>query len=346
MIMPVKPYFYLLYTLLALALFCTISAAVIPDDHLLPSDSQQIPDRPKLHQHHKRYENTDEPTPFDTSLGQNFTSKACPNFITSHLSSTTSSTSPAYQNCHPLSLLLRDSNSFFSNTLRSAPETSHFLDTACEASATSCARKLRELAGELVRKEHCGEDYEKGNPVVVDAYVDLVAYEAVYRASCLKDPGPGNGTSNQTEAGAAVATQSDNGGGGGYCFVNAVTNSTKPADYDIYFIPLGAALSDDDNVGYGNSIPPKDEYITCNACLRASMEIYADYARRDGQPLVGSYVPSARVVDRHCGRGFANVNVTVGAVKDAAVSRGAVTTGGDGGLVGVVLVWGLVTLLM
>lgn len=76
------------------------------------------------------------------------------------------------------------------------------------------------------------------------------------------------------------------------------------------------------------------------------MEIYADYARRDGQPLVDSYVPSAKVVNRHCGKGFANENVTVGAVKDAAVSGGAVAVGGDGcGLVGVIMVAGLVTLM-
>ena len=44
---------------------------------------------------------TSLPQPFDTSIGSNFTSQACPNFLEGFLANAT------FQNCHPLSLLLQ-----------------------------------------------------------------------------------------------------------------------------------------------------------------------------------------------------------------------------------------------
>lgn len=117
--------------------------------------------------------------------------------------------------------------------------------------------------------------------------MNLVVYEPVYRASCLKDPGTDE-----------------------YCFVDAVTNSSSPADYALYFLPFGEVLPDH---GKGPS---------CTPCLKASMRVFRDWARRDGQPLAGSYLPSAKVVNRYCGDGFADLNVTVGDQRVAATSGG------------------------
>lgn len=294
-----QPYSYFYFFLIILV---AVSTSAIPVQHGSDfSGEQQITDRPELttsleralEHHHgiitygddtkntlapRGTTDTELPTPFDTSLGTNYTKKSCPKFFTKFLSDS------SFQSCHALSLLLRNSNSFF-YTLHSATATSHLLDVACSASVSQCTSTLASLANQLIKDDNCGEEYKLGNPNVVDAYVDLVSYEPLYHASCLKNPVTDN-----------------------YCFVDAATNSTNSADYDVYFIPFGNALEDHDEASWDNNTP------TCNKCLRETMGVYERFARVDGQPLVQSYLPSATVVDRHCGSGFADLNVTVGAV--------------------------------
>lgn len=48
------------------------------------------------------------------------------------------------------------------------------------------------------------------------------------------------------------------------------------------------------------------------------MDLFRTWAVEDGQPLAESYLPSARNVNRLCGRGFADVNVTVGAAEQSS----------------------------
>ncbi|RJE17970.1 hypothetical protein PHISCL_09697, partial [Aspergillus sclerotialis] len=209
------------------------------------------------------------PTPFDTSLSSNFTTKSCPKFFSSLLSN------PSLLNCHALSLLLQDSTSFF-HTLTSLPFTSRTLDTACAAPVSKCSSLLTDFANKLLDQSNCGKDYSLGNPLVRNLYRDLVAYEPVYRSSCLT-----SSESNST----------------GYCFVDAVF-SNNSADYNLYFLPLGGELT-------------RGVHLTCSTCLQATMGVYADWAAVEGQPLARSYIPSAKVVENACGKGFVDVNVTV-----------------------------------
>jgi len=44
------------------------------------------------------------------------------------------------------------------------------------------------------------------------------------------------------------------------------------------------------------------------------MDIFSGWAKRDGQSLDTTYLPSARIVNAHCGEGFAATNITVGSV--------------------------------
>ncbi|KAL5364739.1 hypothetical protein BJX96DRAFT_157852 [Aspergillus floccosus] len=219
----------------------------------------------------------DLPTPFDTSISNNFTSKSCPDFFKKFLADS------AFTECYALSCLLRNSNSFF-YTLRSAPATSHLLDLACAADSNKCNKKMSELASSLTKDSNCGKDYRLGNPVVTDAYTNFITYLPVYRATCLTSP-----TTND------------------YCFVDAVTNTTNPADYNTYSVAFGSTLS---------SAP----YPTCNACLQATMRVFATYAKVADQPLASSYLPSAQGINSKCGSGFVDANVTVGVEK--AVSAG------------------------
>lgn len=225
------------------------------------------------------------PTAFDTSLSNNFTTESCPSFFKKFLADS------SFTDCHAISTLLRDSTGFF-HTLRSAASTSHVLDTACSADVSSCSSTMSSFASDLLNDDNCGQDYEDGNPLVENAYYDMITYEPIYRATCLQNPDTSD-----------------------YCFVDAVTNSSNPADYDIYFLPYGSTI--------GSSSTP-----ACGACLQATLDIFSEWAQVKDQPLADSYLPSAHTMNGKCGADFAKVNITVGEEDDvpsAASSQRAIS---------------------
>jgi hypothetical protein len=177
-------------------------------------------------------------------------------------------------------MLLRDSTAFF-HILTSAASTSRVLDIACAADVSSCASTLSSLASDLIDDSNCGKDYADGNPLVTNAYVDLITYEPIYRATCLQNPDTSN-----------------------YCFVDAVTNTSSAADYDVYFLPYGSTINN------ATSLP------TCSSCLQATLEVFSEWAQVENQPLAESYLTSAEAINGKCGSNFANVNVTVGTEED------------------------------
>ncbi|KAJ5121785.1 hypothetical protein N7526_008722 [Penicillium atrosanguineum] len=214
-----------------------------------------------------RNTNSDMPTAFDT-ISNNFANATCVSFFKRFLSNTT------VTDCHAVSLLLENSNSFF-HTLTSATATSRILDTACSEPLSKCSTIMTNLASQMLSDSNCGQDYQSGNSFVQGAYEDLIAYEPMYLATCL--------TNSVT---------------GDYCFVDAVQNSTAPNDYNVYFMPLGTTI--------GTS------KLTCGQCLKDTMTTFAQWATVDGQALDTTYLPSARNVNDLCGAGFAKVNITVG----------------------------------
>ncbi|KAE8387722.1 hypothetical protein BDV23DRAFT_160668 [Aspergillus alliaceus] len=217
-----------------------------------------------------RSTNSDLPAPFDTNLSTNFTSDTCPKFFKKFLSDS------KFTSCYALSMFIRDSSSFF-QTLKSAAATSRLLDLACAADVSQCSSLMSDLASRITKSDACAKDYELGNPIVTNAYTDMIIYEPMYRATCLKNPSTG-----------------------AYCFVDAVTNSSSPADYDVYSIPYGTTLT----------YPP---YPTCDKCVQASMDVFGEWAQKKGQPLARSYLPSARAINSQCGVSFTNANITVAA---------------------------------
>ena len=152
------------------------------------------------------------PSPFDSSLGSNFTSQACPDFFDSFLSNTT------FRACVPVSLLLQTSKSFFS-AARSPEVMTETLNAACAASLPMCQPLMSYLASELISNSHCGADYQDQNPLVSQAYAGFVAYQAVYQATCLKSTETGN-----------------------YCFADAITNQLNPSDSYPYYTAVGLNL--------------------------------------------------------------------------------------------------------
>jgi hypothetical protein len=214
-----------------------------------------------------RTSTSDMPTPFDT-VSNNFANATCVSFFKKFLSNTT------VTDCHAVSLLLENSNSFF-HTLASAAATSRVLNTACSQPLSKCASIMTDLAEQMLQEDNCGQDYESNNSVVQGTYQDLVAYKPIYLATCFTN----------------AATKN-------YCLVDAVKNTTAPNDYNVYFMPLGSVM------GSGR--------LTCGQCLRDTVNIFAHWATVDGQALDTTYLPSARTINEICGAGFANTNVTVG----------------------------------
>jgi hypothetical protein len=84
----------------------------------------------------------------------------------------------------------------------------------------------------------CKQDLASENPLITYAHLGLMAYQPLYRASCLKNP--------STAA---------------YCFADAITNYNNSADAYIYFLPLNISL-------VGGSQP------TCTSCLKQTMNVF------------------------------------------------------------------------
>lgn len=222
------------------------------------------------------------PSAFDTSLGSNFTSQACPNFFNNFLNNAT------FRDCHPTSLLLQNSHSFF-KTFRSPLLLSQALDASCGASLARCSPLMASLAFQLVQDANCGQDYRNQNPLVTQAHTGLVSYEALYRATCLKSSTTGN-----------------------YCFADAISNTSNPADPYPYYTALGTNL-------------PAASRPTCDQCLQDAMAIFAGYAANRNQPVSTTYMSTAQQIALGCGPSFVNSTVPVATISNTAAKHGALT---------------------
>ncbi|KAK5171783.1 uncharacterized protein LTR77_003419 [Saxophila tyrrhenica] len=216
----------------------------------------------------------DLPHPFDTSLGNNFTTTSCPAFFNDFLNNAT------FQECLPFSLLLQTSNSFFTTT-RSLPDLTTTLTATCSVPFRACASLMSSLATQIQSPSTCGPDLSLQNPTVTQAYNGFLAYTPLYHAGCLTDP--------------TLRTPENE---KGYCFASAVTNASAPTSSYIYYLPLGVAL-------------PGGTQPSCDRCLRRTMGVFADYAGDGGQPLSGVYAAAAQQVDMVCGPTFVEANVVV-----------------------------------
>lgn len=238
----------------------------------------------------------DIPRAFDTGFSNNLTS-SCANFL-SHLRN-----SDALNNCHPFSLMLQVSyylitsttcladlaqtSSGFFDASKSYLRITQTLDATCAVDASQCKTTLDGFARELVLTTACKTDYDNDNPMVLQAYNGLVAYQPAYQASCLRDSE------------------------GSYCFANAVSNTSSTTDAYPYYLPIGQELP-------GGSRP------TCNSCLQQAMSVFSQYANNSTQPISKTYTTAAQQMSISCGSTF--VNVTAAPLKGAASTTSASIT--------------------
>lgn len=221
------------------------------------------------------------PTPFDGALAANFSGEdgggTCLNFINSFLQNST------FQECYPLSLLLKNSNSFF-QAMKSLVKITQVLEASCKADKGSCTSYLNDLADQLISDDNCGQDYAKNNPVVVQAYKGMKAYEEIYSATCLTDPNTSN-----------------------YCFVNAVTNQTTYDNVYIYNLPL-------------NSTIPSKALPACDYCTSETMKIYQAAAADRRKCIANTYVDAANHINSDCGPDFVSASLPDALPESAAIS--------------------------
>ncbi|KAI9724891.1 MAG: hypothetical protein M1812_000167 [Candelaria pacifica] len=208
--------------------------------------------------------NSPLPSPFDTNLGNNFTS-SCQGFFQTVLNNST------FKACLPFSLLLQNSQSFFS-AAKSIVRITQTLDATCNANFTQCSSTMSSLSQQLVSSSYCGTDYKNQNPIVLQAYNGFVSYEPLYQAGCRRDSS------------------------GGYCFADAITNTSSPSDSYPYYLPLGVSLP-------GASRP------TCSTCLQNTMQSFSSAAANKTQPVSQVYSNAAQQINIGCGPTFVNTTV-------------------------------------
>ena len=158
---------------------------------------------------------------------------------------------------------------------------------------------MASYANQLKANGGCGQDFQRQNPNVIEAYDGFVGYQAVYEATCRKTTSP--------ESTASTAESSDN---SSYCYTGAVTNASAPTSSYIYFLPVGLAL-------------PSGTMPACTQCLSQTMAAYAKYAGNGSQPLSAVYGEAMSQITLSCGPNF--VNATVPVVKGAALAAVAPT---------------------
>jgi len=134
----------------------------------------------------------------------------------------------------------------------------------------------------LISDENCSQEYNSGQPNIMQAYVGLRAYNVLYKATCLRDE------------------ENDD----MYCFANAVTNTSTPANAYFYYLPLNKAL-------------PQAANPACSKCLQDTMAIYQAAAAYRKQAIANTYVAAAETLNSICGPQFANDTLPA-EIQDAA----------------------------
>ena len=145
------------------------------------------------------------------------------------------------------------------------------------------------LAQQLKLDSNCGEDHKLQNPMVRQAHAGLISYPTLYQASCLKD------SSRK------------------YCYANAVTNISSPADSYVYYLPLGMPL-------------PGGSQLTCSECLKTTMGFFNEVAGNKSQPISAPYKEAAMMINMGCGPSFVKQEVNI-TDQEGAAARGVETMG-------------------
>ena len=134
------------------------------------------------------------------------------------------------------------------------------------------------IAAQLVSNDHCGQDLQKQNPLVVSALTGLQNYLLYYGAGCLKD--------NATDIYCTFPMISLLTSG----YTLAITNSTNSADTAVYYLPTLSLIS--------------GAQPSCSYCNQQLFDIYDTFSSNSTLGISKNYLQAAEVVDSNCGAGF------------------------------------------
>ncbi|KAL1888575.1 hypothetical protein Cpir12675_006120 [Ceratocystis pirilliformis] len=232
------------------------------------------------------------PSPMDENLNYNFTTnggKSCPAFLNSLLND------EQFTACYPISMLLKGSHSFFS-AQRQLQTVVRVLDTSCDVDFDTCKAYLKQKALDLTGPKNCAEEYHNDASNIMMVYWGLIAYEPLYKATCIRDP--------ETSM---------------YCYANAVTNTSTTGNAYTYFMPL-------------NSSFPATAEPSCNTCLQKTMAVFQSFTNDASQPVAYNYGPAAKIINNACGQGFVNqtslkITLKNGTVPKANGTRSSAASG-------------------
>ncbi|CAN6658208.1 hypothetical protein TRVA0_030S01266 [Trichomonascus vanleenenianus] len=216
-------------------------------------------------------------TVFDTSLGNNFTSATCPQFF--HEFTANSS----FNDCHPMSFYLQNSQSYIRQVRKGLSSLETILNNACTVDQTKCTNLMNDLDRQLLDK--CSEDYSEGNPVVYAAHQDFLAYEMLFKVTCLP-----NYAKNDSNA--------------SYCYSDALfgKESAVTTNAYLYLLPLGTEYPLL-NISTGLMEP------SCGKCTTQTMAVYHSYTGQTNQSITSTYPKAAKAINNACGAGTVNETV-------------------------------------
>ncbi|KAK6351580.1 hypothetical protein TWF718_004737 [Orbilia javanica] len=206
------------------------------------------------------------PRAFDTSVAlNNFTSTGCQTFFQSFLNNTD------FIECMPLSFFMQNSKSWFDITKHGIVPVTQALTKSCGVDSGRCNSLMNDYGKAILDASNCGADFKLRNPAVVEAYASFISYGVVFAAGCQR---------SET----------------GFCYADAVTNSTNAADTYIYLMPLGISI-------------PGGARLTCSTCLQKTMRIYSAAAVNNSLPISSTYGAGANLINLGCGPNFVNTTV-------------------------------------
>ncbi len=198
------------------------------------------------------------PRAFDSTLGTNFTSTACPSFFATFLAD------PDFIACAPFSLLLATSSAFFKAQQSPDVLLPYVMNATCGANQTTCSGVMDNYAALIKSPATCGPDLTKRNPLVVQALSGFQNYKMMYQAGCSQNNQTGEVSATICGVGSVAVGADRSLSHAQYCFAQAAAASTASELY-FWYLPEGTGL-------------PSGTQTSCDSCTGDLMQIYANYA--------------------------------------------------------------------
>lgn len=229
------------------------------------------------------------PQPFDSDLGQNFSTQSCFDFLVNM-----TNTQP-FRSCRPFGMLV-DGSTGFADASRSPSTLNAVVWGTCNTNIpyADCIDNVDWFSDNL--QTSCAQELSERNTRVMNVLAALQSYPLYHKLGCLIDP-----ASNT------------------YCYVNAVQN-TNPADVYLYGLGLGTHFP---QVGQANPT-----CSACSRQILAIYAGAAGNGTGVDKLLLGNmaledlqdtYPPAAKIWANSCGSTFAQT--TISASNDGVGSR-------------------------